>query len=113
MVVLSVAVERVIEVLKGIVPWLAKERQGTSESWRQAFLQVLAAVVGAIVVAQAQSQIATILPALSAAQIGWRSDLLFGLLASGGSGLWNHALDIVRALKITQEVTAKKAVAAA
>ncbi len=38
-----------------------------------------------------------------------RSSGLLGLLASGGSGLWNQALDIARATKVSSESVAQAA----
>jgi len=103
MAAISVASERVIEILKGIIPLLGKDTHGYGEDVRRAITQVLAGVVGAGVAYLGQSEIASTVPALSYASMGRASYLIIGLLASGGSGLWNHVLDIVQAMKITKE----------
>jgi uncharacterized membrane protein YeaQ/YmgE (transglycosylase-associated protein family) len=100
---ISVASERVVEILKGTIPPLSKNLTGNAEGIRRAVMQILAGVVGAIIAYFAQSEIAATVPALSAGEMGWPSYAVVGLLASGGSGLWNHALDIVQAMKINKE----------
>src|SRR2546425_7973719 len=100
---LSIAVERVVEILKGMIPVLAKESQGNAESVRRAALQILAGVIGALIAYGVQPEIASTMPALSAEKVGWVSYAIVGLLSSGGSGLWNHVLDIVRAMKVSRE----------
>ena len=100
---ISVASERVIEILKGMIAPLAKPLQGNAEGMRRAGLQVLAGVVGGAIAYFAQPEIASTMPSLSTNQIGWASYAIVGLLASGGSGLWNHVLDIVQAMKVSKE----------
>jgi len=100
---ISVAVERVIEILKGLVPSLAKARKGNAEGIRRAVMQILAGIVGALIAYVAQFEISSTMPALSAEKIGWVGYVIVGLLASGGSALWNHVLDIVQAMKISRE----------
>lgn len=107
---ISVAVERVIEILKGMIPWLAKVRQGNVEGVRRAVMQILAGIVGAVIAYGVQPEIASTMPALSAEKVGWVGYAVVGLLASGGSGLWNHVLDIVQATKITREAAIPKEV---
>ena len=59
MVAISMAVERVVEILKGIFPPLSKTWPGDWEYGRFAVLHVLATLAGAGVAYAAQSQIAT------------------------------------------------------
>jgi drug/metabolite transporter (DMT)-like permease len=99
---ISIAVERLVEVIKGAIPVLANPWT-KRESWRRTLLQVLAVVVGAGIASQMQSQLAGALG--SSASGGWGIYLMVGVMASGGSGLWNHALDIVRAIKVDKELT--------
>ena len=40
---------------------------------------------------------------MKVADVGFATFLLFGALASGGSGMWNSALDIVREVKQQKE----------
>jgi len=43
LVALSIASERLVDILKGLVPWLNQERpNATQEGWRKATLQALA-----------------------------------------------------------------------
>src|SRR5580693_8871879 len=93
LVTLSVSVERVVEMLKGIIPKLA-DKWPTGDNIRCAILQLIAASVGFCIAWQAHIKIDSFpnLPDLAT----W---ILLGLLSSGGSGVWNHALDIVQAVK--------------
>lgn len=96
---ISVAVERVVELIKGSIPALASTWQ-KAEAIRRALIQLLAVVAGAAIASQMPTQLAS----ATGSQPDWKVDALIGLLASGGSGLWNHALDIVRATKVTKEL---------
>lgn len=105
-IAVSVAVERVTEILKQMFPFLAKEQTDeTKENWRRAALQVLAAIIGTVIAWTGNLSLG--------AHTGNATYVLIGLMSSGGSGFWNHALDAVRAMKVTQEATAKEAVAKA
>lgn len=103
MVAISMAVERVVEILKGIVPPLSKTWPGDLEYVRFAVLHLLATVAGAGVAYAAQSQIATQVPMLDFKDHAYIGYAVIGLMASGGSAMWNHGLDIVQALKIKQQ----------
>jgi hypothetical protein len=106
---ISVATERVVEILKGMIPPLAKDLQGNAEGFRRAIMQILAGVVGAVIAYFAQPEIASTMPSLSSDKIGWVGYAIVGLLASGGSGLWNHVLDIVQAMKVSKETAIPEA----
>lgn len=106
MLAISVAVERVVEILKGILPFLAKPWGGDREYWRFALLQVLATLAGAAVAYLGHAQIAQQVPALAFSEHLQLGYLVVGLMASGGSAMWNHALDIVQAMKIAKESAA-------
>ncbi len=98
----SVAVERVTEILKQMFPGLATELANeTSENRRRAALQLLAAAVGTVIAWFGGLQLGT-----HAGPSAW---VLIGLMSSGGSAFWNHALDALRAMKVTQEATAAAA----
>jgi len=102
MVAISMAVERVVEIIKGIVPPLSKPWTGDKEYARFAILHVLAAVAGAVVAYADHSQIADQVPMLKFQDNQYLGYAVIGLMASGGSAMWNHALDIVQAVKIKQ-----------
>jgi hypothetical protein len=107
---LSVAVERVVEIIKGMVPFLGKQLDpGPAENRRRALLQALAVVCGAVAAYMAQGQIVKIDAAkwLVAPDLHYAGFLIFGFLTAGGSAFWNHILDIIGALKTQKENTAK------
>jgi hypothetical protein len=102
----SVAVERVTEILKQMFPILATAlANDTSENRRRAVLQLLAAAVGTVIAWFGDLQLGT-----HGGPSAW---VLIGLMSSGGSAFWNHALDALRAMKVTQEATAAQATKAA
>jgi hypothetical protein len=103
---MSIAVERVVEVIKGIVPKLAQPWTGSRESWRRVLLQLISVAAGGVIASQIHTQIVAAVPSLASSSDSghWGVDVLFGLLASGGSGLWNHVLDITRAIKVDKEL---------
>jgi hypothetical protein len=106
---LSVAVERVIEILKGLLrtwPFVpSKDADANSEQLRCAVLYILSMLVGCVIAAFGHIAI-----------IGtWNgSDALSnagnvavaGLLSSGGSAFWNQILDLLKAIKVKKEVEA-------
>lgn len=102
---LSVASERLVEIVKGVVPWLDKEWD-EYESFRRALLQVLAVVAGVLTA----SLSAPYLPAtLSDPSTGGISLVGLGLLASGGSGFWNSVLTYMSSLKNLKKAEATSA----
>ncbi len=105
---LSVATERITEIIKSaIARTLSLEKADPArEEHRKALVQVLAIVVGAVLAFLTYDQIRETLhlPGEGWAKV-WIA-LVFGAMASGGSGLWNSALDIVREVnKQKQEIT--------
>src|SRR5262249_21143146 len=88
LIALSVAAERAVEILKGLVPWLDTARpEPISEGRRRAALQGLAAVAGIAVSyltwpVVAQLVVTTNGPAPPG--VHWPTILALGLLASGG-----------------------------
>lgn len=119
MAAMSIATERVIEILKGIFPSLAAtDNDPKKEQRRHMILQMLAALAGMAVAAVGHTQVSNALGGLlnssgdmwSLGNVG-RMALKYGVvgvMVSGGSAMWNHALDIAGALKNGQE---KKAAA--
>lgn len=109
LVALSVGVERVVEVLKGFVSWLRQDPDpsvdpdGRRAARRRAVLQILAALIGtgtALAIGPER-----FFPGLT--EPGdwrrWAVAVLLGVMASGGSAFWNHALDVLDAVKKTRE----------
>src|SRR5262245_36062259 len=86
LVALSVASERLVEIVKGFVPFLNQENatNPAAEARRKAILQAMAVVAGVLTAFLAG-------PALPESLVPdhWYSKLALGLLASGGSGFWN------------------------
>lgn len=98
---LSVATERLVEIIKGSIPWLNLQgKSGNQEGWRQATLHLLAAVCGIVTAYLANSAVQGAIPA------GWSTGggiCVIGLLASGGSGFWNSILSYAKAAKDIKE----------
>ena len=113
MAAMSIAAERVVEIIKGIFPSLAAtDPDANKERRRHMVLQFLAALAG-IVVAAAHVQVnsslgnfmnsdydAWSLPGMGLMTVKY---VIIGVMVSGGSAMWNHALDIVGALKTVEE----------
>ena len=106
LVALSIASERLVEIIKGLIPFLNKERNSKmTEGWRRAALQALAVVAGIFTALLAQPAIKAVIPGLSEHCTGI---LALGLLASGGSGFWNAVLTYVLNVKDIKEALAIK-----
>ncbi|HZR79432.1 MAG TPA: hypothetical protein VFA58_09485 [Chthoniobacterales bacterium] len=95
---LSVASERLVEIVKGALPWpwlKVPNPNPTQEGYRQALLQLLAVVAGILTAWLASAAIPT--------DVGIPNDVMgklaLGLLASGGSGFWNSVLTYVKSAK--------------
>lgn len=116
MIAISMAVERCVEIVKGVIPQLGTANSDPKKDGRRAALiQVLAAVFGTLIAEMSKSQIASAVPPSLASLFNgsWSTALtpclVIGLMASGGSGFWNHILDIIGAMKIKQEQAAQQA----
>jgi hypothetical protein len=101
LVALSAASERVVEIVKGLVPWLSDEgKTAYRERLRKMVLQILAVAAGIVTTLLARSAIpADLLPDSA----GFAGLLALGLLASGGSGFWNSVLTYVLQVKNIKE----------
>ncbi len=114
MIALSVAVERVVEIIKGLSPKLREDPdprvdpQGKGAARRRLVLQGIAAVVGAIAALTIgpHNFLNAIPDGGYQTPVRWIASLFLGLIASGGSAFWNHALDIVGAIKSVKEQVA-------
>jgi hypothetical protein len=112
---LSVASERLVEIIKGFIPPLNKENPDPKgEGRRQAMLHILAVVAG-IVTAWLASTTPAVKSVFPDTPLAW---IVVGLLASGGSGFWNSIQGYVNKAKDVKtaeaedkkvEIAAKKA----
>lgn len=96
LVALSIASERLVDIIKGVIPWLNQPRvRPADEGWRKAALQLLAVFAG-ITTAWLSS---AAIPKGVGIPDDWTGTLALGLLASGGSGFWNSILTYVTKAK--------------
>lgn len=116
MVALSVAVERVVEILKQfcgswpVLKYLFTPRATQKmENMRCACLYLLSGSIGGVIAVRGGIA-AQLLPN---SHHPYLSDVVAGLLASGGSAFWNHALDLLQATKVSSEQAAAAAVSLA
>lgn len=100
---LSISTERVTEFIKRLPSFsnfLSTEKTGTQEDVRVLCVHLLAVVVGGVISGLFPK---TLVPAgITFPAEFWDKAaycLLFGILASGGSGFWNSALDTLRNVK--------------
>ena len=110
LIALSLATERITETIKGlpyVSIWLAMEKSpdSSAEEFRKAFIQLLAIAIGTALTYTVQGQV---FPPLGIPSNHFSICLLFGAMASGGSGLWNSALDIVRGVNKQKELLVKE-----
>jgi hypothetical protein len=105
---LSVATERITEIIKGLIAKLAVELDGEDEERRKALVQIIAVLVGSALSFAVYGQIqATFhLPSDFWPKLG--ICFVLGTMASGGSGLWNSVLDIVREVNRQKQVLTEK-----
>lgn len=111
LIALSIASERLVEIIKGFIP--ALDQQSTDpnkEGRRRAVLQILAVLAGIATASLASPMIPK--ETYDATSI-W-GILALGLLTSGGSGFWNSVLTYVAKVKDVKklEVKEKKRLAA-
>ncbi len=104
LIALSVASERLVEIIKNAIPWLnLKRSDSTREGWRKAALQALAVAAGIATAFLAGPAIGDIVSGPWHTVSGL---LALGLLASGGSGLWNSVLTYLLKVKDIKGLTA-------
>lgn len=97
LVALSVASERLVEIVKGMSKFLRQEQPNPArEGWRRAALQALAVVAGIVTAFLARPALPATLEPLTHSTL---SVLALGLLASGGSGFWNAVLTYLLQVK--------------
>jgi len=108
---MSLSVERVVEIIKNMVSFLAKDNSDPrKENYRTAALHAIAALVGAVIAYVAQEQIQPLLSHIfpEPGVIGIPGCIIIGFLSSGGSGFWNQCLSIVGEVKKTKELQTLK-----
>lgn len=104
MIGLSVATERLVEIIKGMFEMLNCEREtAVAEGRRKSALQILAVLAG---IATAWAASPYIPVELARPTESWHI-IGLGLLASGGSGFWNSIATYVLKLKDLKEVEVK------
>jgi hypothetical protein len=107
LIALSVASERLVEIIKGFFKWLDKENEDEQqERFRKIVLQLMAVVAGIVTSLLAYPAMSGLnfFPKEKPGQIFMI--IALGLLASGGSGFWNSFQTYVRKakdLKSTEE----------
>jgi drug/metabolite transporter (DMT)-like permease len=107
LVSLSIASERLVEIIKGLIPALNRENpDATREARRKAALQFLAVLSGIITACLAWPAISSIKELQALAHPVW-GVLALGLLASGGSGFWNSMLTYVTQMKDIKQTEAR------
>jgi hypothetical protein len=114
-IVLSIASERLVEIIKGFIPRLNQEIDTSTpkgvrqEGIRRSLIQILAVLSGIVTAFLAQDY----LPAEIAKPTNSFSIFGLGLLASGGSGFWNSILTYLTQVKDIQKFDVISAKAAA
>ncbi|KAI9134863.1 hypothetical protein [Acaryochloris sp. CCMEE 5410] len=97
---LSIASERLVEIIKGILPWLNEEKSTPKkEGIRRSLLQILAVFSGVLTAFLSKDTLPVDIDNLSF--------VVLGLLASGGSGFWNAILTYLLEVKNLKKAEAK------
>jgi hypothetical protein len=93
---LSVASERLVEIIKGFIPFLDRKADtDQKEGIRRSLIQILAVGSGVLTAFMAKD----FLPMEIANSAGNWNIIGLGLLTSGGSGFWNSILTYVTKVK--------------
>lgn len=99
LVALSLATERLVEIVKGLIPALNTD-QGAHDSRRRLLIHLLTVGAGALTAWLAKGAIPEQLKADGLGYLG------LGLLASGGSSFWNSILTYLLKVKDIKEADA-------
>ncbi len=107
LVAISVAVERVTDLLKKMFHryFLDSDELPLSNeaAHRQAQLIALSVAVGTLIAALAQEQLKAVLRPNLANHTGWVMYVIVGLMASGGSEFWKNVLAIILELQLKKK----------
>ena len=106
LVALSVASERLVEIIKGLSEYLNVEQtEPVKEGRRRSAIHAIAVVAGIVTAFLARPVIAN---AVTLPEPSYLWIVALGLLASGGSSLWNSVLTYVLQVKnLKEQVVAK------
>jgi hypothetical protein len=106
---LSVATERITEIFKSLPllsKWFAVEKKDpTLEELRKASVQFVAVLSGTLVTYLAGAQLSQ---QFGVSNMHWYVYWVFGAMASGGSGIWNSVLEIVREVSLQKQIATDK-----
>lgn len=104
---LSVATERITEMIKRIpgfsLLFSQKKEDPKWEDVRVILVHGLAIVIGALLCTQVSDVVRGLLHLDKGVAISFWAYAGFGVLASGGSGFWNNAVDALREIKKQKE----------
>lgn len=106
LVALSIATERLVDIVKSVIPRLDQKKDDpVAEGRRKAGLQVLAGIAGVATAFLAQPALNTAIPT------AWQSPtaiFVLGLFASGGSGFWNSIQNFTLNAKDVKKIEAQQ-----
>lgn len=106
LIALSIASERLVEIIKSVIPFLNTEKTDpTMEGIRRAILQILAVTAGIFTAFLARPTIPISIIPEKATEV--QTILALGLLASGGSGFWNAVLGYLTNVKDIKKIEKK------
>ncbi len=114
LITLSVASERLVEIIKGFFPSLNVENlDPPAEAWRKAIISIIAVVSGIFTAWLSSPILKGLLKDLLELNTSKTEDYIFailalGLLASGGSAFWNSILEYLLKIKDLKETKVKK-----
>jgi hypothetical protein len=107
-IALSVASERLVEIIEGVWGWLdSSKKDDREERWRKVVLHVLAVIAGIITAWLASGYV------LKPEQINAVTIIGLGILASGGSSFWNSILTYLSKVKDMKKAVAEREMKAA
>lgn len=100
---LSAASERLVALVKGSFEWLHKPTPADPhhERLRQWSLRLIAVISGIITAALSSDSV------FGTTDFSWRAVVGLGILAGGGSDLWNSVLGYLNSLKDEQKKVAR------
>ena len=106
LIILSIASERLVEIVKSLIPYLDNAKPNKlEESRRRALLHVLAIIAGIFTAFICKDILSSYFPDQWDTSYGV---LAFGLMASGGSSFWNSILGYLSQVKKIKSNEASK-----
>lgn len=99
LIALSIASERLVEIVKNFFPFLSQQQPKVADESRRKLILHLLAVVAGCVSAWLAWPVAKDILSQAAIAHQWSVILALGALASGGSGFWNTILTYLLNLK--------------